>query len=76
MSDEIHDFRYFIVGDTPVKLALDEQGRYMGTLGPDKASGAFKIEMKYFQDVMDGDDANEVDINRFDEICEEYFKTA
>ena len=48
MSDEIHDFRYFIVGNIPVKLALDAQGRSMGTLGPDKETGAFKIEMKYF----------------------------
>ncbi len=75
MSDEIHDFRYFIVGDSiPVKLALDAQGRSMGTLGPDKETGAFKIEMKYFADVMDGDNANEVDLGHFDKTCETYFK--
>ncbi len=75
MSDGIHDFRYFIVGDKiPIKLALDAQGRHMGTLGPDKETESFKIEMKYFADVTDGDNANEVDLNRFGEVCEEYFK--
>lgn len=74
MSDEIHDFRYFIVGEKiPVKLALDAEGRIMGTLGPDEATGSFKVEMKYFADVTDGDNANEVDLNSFDEMCEAYF---
>ncbi len=74
MSDEIHDFRYFIVGTVPVKLAFDKHGRQMGTLGPDAQTGSFKVDMKYFADVIDGDNANEVDINQFDKICEEFFK--
>lgn len=75
VSDEIHDFRYYIVGGVPVKLALSEEGQIMGTLGPDQETGTFKVEMKFFRKVMDGDDANEVDIDRFDEVCHKYFPT-
>lgn len=58
-----------MVGGVPVKLALSDEGQFMGTLGPDQEAGTFKVEMKYFRDVMDGDDANEVDIDSFDEVC-------
>tara|TARA_R110002072_G_scaffold272454_2_gene432668 strand:- start:632 stop:862 length:231 start_codon:yes stop_codon:yes gene_type:complete len=75
MSNQIHNFRYFIVGNVPVKLALSEKGGVMGTLGPDIKSGTFQVEMKYFRDVMDGDDANEVDMEHFDKVCLEYFET-
>jgi len=73
MSEEIHGFEYYIVGVVPVKVPLDNYGRYMGALIPDRETRRLKIATDYLGYVMEGEDVIEIDEERFEEESEKFY---
>lgn len=74
-EDEIHGFEYYIVGVVPVKVLLDNYGRYMGARIPDRQTRSLIKAARYLGYVMDGEDVVEIDEDRFKEECKKFYDT-
>ncbi len=72
MEQEIHGYRYFMVGRFPVKIHLNKRGQYMDAHVPDRDTRGLKRDLKYIDFVMDGQYVTEIDEDQYDTEVEDF----